>query len=127
MAAALNAGGDALYGRYWGATEYVPGLHFETCYMQAIAYCIAHGFARFEGGAQGTRWRAACCPPHWSAHWVADPRFADAIQRFLDEETTAVEGYWTNWKRTHRSSRTRPIVLVKSPPSNYPTKPTLAA
>ena len=31
--------------------------------------------------------------PTWSAHWVADPRFADAIQRFLDEETTAVEGY----------------------------------
>ena len=96
VAAALNlAGGDALYGRYWGATEYVPGLHFETCYMQAIAYCIAHGFARFEGGAQGEHKmaRGLLPTPTWSAHWVADPRFADAIQRFLDEETTAVEGY----------------------------------
>ena len=130
VAAALNlAGGDALYGRYWGATEYVPGLHFETCYMQAIAYCIAHGFARFEGGAQGEHKMARgllptppgpptgsptrASPTRSNASWTRKPRRSKAT--------------WTNWKRTHRSSRTRPIVLVKSPPSNYPTKPTLAA
>jgi predicted N-acyltransferase len=93
VAAALNlAGGDALYGRYWGATEYVPGLHFETCYMQAIAYCIAHGIARFEGGAQGEHKmaRGLLPTPTWSAHWVAHPGFAEAIQNFLDEETAAV-------------------------------------
>ena len=96
VAAALNlAGGDTLYGRYWGATEYVPGLHFETCYMQAIAYCIAHGMARFEGGAQGEHKmaRGLLPTPTWSAHWVADPRFAAAIQHFLDEETAAVDDY----------------------------------
>ena len=65
--------------------------------------------------------------PTWSAHWVADPRFADAIQRFRTRKPRRSKATWTNWKRTHRSSRTRPIVLVKSPPSNYPTKPTLAA
>ncbi|MPT27718.1 MAG: N-acetyltransferase [Achromobacter sp.] len=96
VAAALNlAGGDALYGRYWGATEYVPGLHFETCYLQAIAFCIAHGLARFEGGAQGEHKmaRGLLPTPTWSAHWVADPRFAAAIQHFLDEETAAVDDY----------------------------------
>lgn len=96
VAAALNlAGGDALYGRYWGATEYVPGLHFETCYMQSIAYCIAHGIARFEGGAQGEHKmaRGLLPTPTWSAHWVAHPGFADAIQNFLDEETAAVTDY----------------------------------
>lgn len=96
VAAALNlAGGDALYGRYWGATEYVPGLHFETCYMQSIAYCIAHGIARFEGGAQGEHKmaRGLLPTPTWSAHWVAHPGFAEAIQNFLDEETSAVTDY----------------------------------
>lgn len=96
VAAALNlAGGGALYGRYWGATEYVPGLHFETCYLQAIAYCIAHGLTRFEGGAQGEHKmaRGLLPTPTWSAHWVADPRFAAAIQDFLDEETAAVDDY----------------------------------
>jgi predicted N-acyltransferase len=96
VAAALNlVGGDVLYGRYWGATEYVPGLHFETCYLQAIAYCIAHGLSRFEGGAQGEHKmaRGLLPTPTWSAHWVADPRFAAAIQHFLDEETAAVDDY----------------------------------
>ncbi len=96
VAAALNlVGGDVLYGRYWGATEYVPGLHFETCYLQAIAYCIAQGLSRFEGGAQGEHKmaRGLLPTPTWSAHWVADPRFAAAIQHFLDEETAAVDDY----------------------------------
>lgn len=96
IAAALNlAGGGVLYGRYWGATEYVPGLHFETCYLQAIAYCIARGMTRFEGGAQGEHKmaRGLLPTPTWSAHWVADPRFAAAIQHFLDEETAMVDDY----------------------------------
>ena len=96
VAAALNlAGGDALYGRYWGAAEYVPGLHFETCYLQSIAYCIAHGLARFEGGAQGEHKmaRGLLPTPTWSAHWIADRRFAAAIEDFLERETAAVAGY----------------------------------
>ncbi|WP_144638910.1 GNAT family N-acetyltransferase [Bordetella genomosp. 13] len=96
VAAALNLrGGGALYGRYWGSAEYVPGLHFETCYLQAIEYCIVHGLSRFEGGAQGEHKmaRGLLPTPTWSAHWVADRRFADAIQDFLDHETTAMQRY----------------------------------
>jgi predicted N-acyltransferase len=54
IAAALDVlGADTLYGRYWGALEHVPLLHFEACYYQAIEFAIARGLARFEGGAQG--------------------------------------------------------------------------
>lgn len=96
LACALNLrGGDTLYGRYWGTMEFLPGLHFETCYMQAIEYCIAQGLARFEGGAQGEHKmaRGLMPTPTWSAHWIADPRFAAAIDDFLDRETRAVNEY----------------------------------
>jgi len=96
IAAALNMqGGDTLYGRYWGALEFVPGLHFETCYLQSIDYCIQHGLARFEGGAQGEHKmaRGLLPTPTWSAHWIADPRFAAAIEDFLERETEAVDDY----------------------------------
>jgi len=96
VAAALNlVGGDTVYGRYWGTEEYISGLHFETCYMQSIAYCIAHGLARFEGGAQGEHKisRGLIPTPTWSAHWIADARFADAIADFLARETDAIGHY----------------------------------
>lgn len=96
IAAALNMqGGSTLYGRYWGALDFVPGLHFETCYLQSIDYCIQHGLARFEGGAQGEHKMARGLLPTatWSAHWVADARFAAAIEDFLERETHAVDGY----------------------------------
>jgi predicted N-acyltransferase len=96
VACALNImSGDTVYGRYWGSTEFVSGLHFETCYMQSIRYCIAHGLARFEGGAQGEHKmaRGLLPTPTWSAHWIADPRFAEAIADFLDSETAAIENY----------------------------------
>ena len=96
VAVALNlVGGGVMYGRYWGTTEFVSGLHFETCYVQAIEYCIAHGIARFEGGAQGVHKmsRGLSPTPTWSAHWVADPRFAAVISDFLAQETAAIEEY----------------------------------
>ncbi|CAM4136333.1 GNAT family N-acetyltransferase [Bordetella muralis] len=96
IAAALNMrGGDTLYGRYWGSLEFVSGLHFETCYLQSIDYCIQHGLASFEGGAQGEHKmaRGLLPTPTWSAHWIADPRFAAAIEDFLERETQAVDGY----------------------------------
>ncbi|GAB1578313.1 GNAT family N-acetyltransferase [Bordetella petrii] len=96
IAAALNVqGGDTLYGRYWGALEFVAGLHFETCYLQSIDYCIRHGLARFEGGAQGEHKmaRGLLPAPTWSAHWIADARFAAAIEDFLGRETQMVDGY----------------------------------
>lgn len=88
-------GDNTLYGRYWGTTEFVSGLHFETCYNQAIEYCINHGIQRFEGGAQGLHKlsRGLLPTPTWSAHWVADPRFAEAIQHFLAQETEQIQHY----------------------------------
>ncbi|WP_394064929.1 GNAT family N-acetyltransferase [Alcaligenes sp. WGS1538] len=87
--------GQSLYGRYWGCTQYVPGLHFETCYTQAIKYCIAQQLQRFEGGAQGEHKlsRGLLPTPTCSAHWIADPRFAQAVQAFLDEEAGHVARY----------------------------------
>src|SRR3989344_4781307 len=68
-------GRDTLYGRYWGGTKHVPGLHFETCYYAAIEYCIAHGLKRFEAGAQGEHKlaRGFVPTPTYSAHWLPPP------------------------------------------------------
>jgi len=83
------------YGRYWGALERVDCLHFEACYYQPIEWCIAHGFARFEGGAQGEHKMARALMPArtHSAHWLAHPAFADAVQRFLEREGHGVDVY----------------------------------
>ena len=96
VAAALNlVGGNIMYGRYWGTREFISGLHFETCYVQSIDYCIRHGIARFEGGAQGVHKMSRGLVPTatWSAHWIADERFADAIGDFLAQETAAMNEY----------------------------------
>jgi predicted N-acyltransferase len=96
LACALNViGGDVMYGRYWGTLEYVSGLHFETCYGQSIEFCIAHRIARFEGGAQGEHKMSRGLLPTrtWSGHWVADQRFAAAIEHFLEQETASIEDY----------------------------------
>ena len=96
VAVALNlVGGNVMYGRYWGTTEFVSGLHFETCYVQSIDYCIRRGIAKFEGGAQGVHKmsRGLVPTPTWSAHWIADPRFADAIADFLQQEVAAMDEY----------------------------------
>ena len=86
---------EALYGRYWGATEALPFLHFELCYYQAIDYCIAQGLSRFEGGAQGEHKlsRGLEPVPTCSAHWIADPRFRDAVDDFLARERKGVRFY----------------------------------
>ena len=96
IACAMNMlGEDSLFGRYWGSNQFISGLHFETCYSQAVEYCIQHRIARFEGGAQGIHKmaRGLLPTPTWSAHWIADPRFSDAIKRFLDEERSSIEHF----------------------------------
>ena len=82
-----------LYGRYWGAVEHHPLLHFEACYYQGIEYAIDHGIAVFEGGAQGEHKMARGLLPvtTQSAHWLAHPGFANAIEHFLERETTLLE------------------------------------
>jgi len=86
-------GGDALYGRYWGCRREYNSLHFEACYYQGIEHCIEHGIARFEPGAQGEHKITRGFVPTLtrSAHWIAHPRFRDAIGRFLAEEVPHVE------------------------------------
>ncbi len=83
------------YGRYWGALERVDCLHFEACYYAPLAWCIDHGFQRFEGGAQGEHKMARALLPvkTTSAHWLAHPSFADAVQRFLERESQGIGQY----------------------------------
>ncbi|MET0542843.1 MAG: GNAT family N-acetyltransferase [Variovorax sp.] len=83
------------YGRYWGALERVDCLHFEACYYQPLQWCIAHGVQRFEGGAQGEHKMARALMPvkTTSAHWLAHPSFADAIERFLEREGEGIAHY----------------------------------
>ncbi len=94
IAGALNLmSGDTLYGRNWGAVEYHKFLHFELCYYQAIDYAIAHGLRRVEAGAQGEHklLRGYLPCPTYSAHWIANPSFRDAIEDYLERETQQVD------------------------------------
>jgi hypothetical protein len=86
---------QTLYGRYWGALEDVPFLHFETAYYQPLEFCIARRIACFEGGAQGEHKMARGFLPQktWSAHWLAHPAFADAIEHFLRRESGGIDAY----------------------------------
>ncbi|WP_431191531.1 GNAT family N-acetyltransferase [Ottowia testudinis] len=90
-----NGLAEVAYGRYWGALARVDCLHFEACYYQPIDWCIRHGVARFEGGAQGEHKMARALMPvtTHSAHWLAHPAFADAVERFLVRESAGIEGY----------------------------------
>ena len=100
-AAIFFVGADALYGRYWGAHEDFHSLHFEACYYQGIEYCIEHGLARFEPGTQGEHKIARGFEPTatWSAHWIAEPRFARAIKDYLAQEALAVDAYMNDVRR----------------------------
>ena len=83
------------YGRYWGAIEHIPCLHFETAYYQAIEYCISEKIQTFEGGAQGEHKMARGFLPTTiqSAHFIADPQFAKAVQHFLNREHQGIGAY----------------------------------
>ncbi|MBP7568343.1 MAG: N-acetyltransferase [Burkholderiaceae bacterium] len=88
-------GALACYGRYWGALARVDCLHFEACYYRPIEWCIDHGAVRFEGGAQGEHKMARALMPvkTTSAHWLAHPAFADAVERFLEREGAGIGNY----------------------------------
>jgi uncharacterized protein len=89
------------YGRYWGALQRVDCLHFEACYYQPLQWCIEHGYGRFEGGAQGEHKMARALMPvkTTSAHWLAHPAFADAVDRFLEREGEGVGRYLERLER----------------------------
>ncbi len=93
IAGALNfIGREALFGRYWGAIEDHPCLHFELCYYRALEYAIEHGLPRVEAGAQGEHKIARGYVPACvhSLHWIADPGFRAAVADYLEAEREAV-------------------------------------
>ncbi len=94
-AAFFLCGEHSLYGRYWGALEWVPDLHFETCYYAPIEYCISNGLSRFEAGAQGEHKLSRGLMPAktLSAHWLSHSGFHDAVERYTREERQDIERY----------------------------------
>lgn len=114
-------GESALYGRYWGCSEAVPGLHFEACYYQGIEYCIENDLQCFEPGAQGEHKisRGFLPTPTWSSHWIKDHRFRHAIARFLDHETLQMKGYIND---LNQHSPYKEPFRQSNPTSNLPDK-----
>ena len=88
-------GGDTLYGRYWGASEAMPSLHFETCYYQGVDYCLRHGLTRFEPGAQGEHKLARGFLPAIvrSPHWIAHEDVRIALRAWCEQESASVRQY----------------------------------
>jgi predicted N-acyltransferase len=86
---------EKLYGRYWGAMETIPDLHFELCYYQGIEYCIEHGIKTFQPGAGGEYKISRGFLPvkTHSAHLIRQPEFHNAIREFLREEDRWLKHY----------------------------------
>ena len=117
VAAAFNLVGErSLFGRHWGCFKDFHSLHFETCYYQGLEHCIATGLTRFEPGAQGEHKvsRGFLPTPTWSAHWIADPRFREAIGRFLAQETQGMNEYHQEM-HAHSPFREPPATDARQP------------
>ncbi len=84
-----------IYGRYWGSLQHLPCLHFETAYYQALEFCIEEKIQVFEGGAQGEHKMARGFLPQktYSAHYLNEPAFADAVAHFLQREQGGIDNY----------------------------------
>ncbi len=96
VAAAFNLVGEhTLYGRHWGCREQFHSLHFEACYYQGLDFCLRRGLHSFEPGAQGEHKisRGFLPTPTWSAHWLADERFSQAVRHFLVQESEGMQDY----------------------------------
>jgi len=111
---ALDPATGQAYGRYWGAVEQVPCLHFDACYYQPLAWCLANGYRRFEGGAQGEHKmaRGLLPVPTHSAHWLAHPQFRAAVGDFLAREGLAIDAY------VNELAEHQPFKTMASPPGD---------
>ncbi|GAB3682898.1 GNAT family N-acetyltransferase [Salinisphaera aquimarina] len=91
----MMLGGDTLYGRHWGCAADYHSLHFETCYYAGIDYCIEHGLACFDAGAQGEHKIRRGFEPEatWSNHVIVDPRLAGAVENFCQREAEMMESF----------------------------------
>ena len=90
-----------LYGRYWGCQEEYDCLHFECCYYQGIEYCIKNNLEKFDPGVQGEhKIKRGFSPTEtFSAHWIADDRFREAIDDFVLREEKHINHYLEDAKR----------------------------
>jgi predicted N-acyltransferase len=109
IAGALNfLSPETIYGRYWGAREEVPFLHFELCYYRAIEWAIDHGLSQVQAGAQGEHKIARGYEPviTKSAHFIPNRSFREAVADFLETERAAVasEVDWLRRDLPYRSS-----------------------
>jgi predicted N-acyltransferase len=88
-------GGDSLYGRYWGCLAEFDRLHFETCFYQGMDYAIAHGFKRFDAGAQGEHKLIRGFEPTITRSWhcLLHPGLDAAVREFLEQERLGVLDY----------------------------------
>jgi predicted N-acyltransferase len=108
IAGALNfIGGNTLYGRYWGAIEERPFLHFELSYYRAIDWVIEHGLATIQAGAQGEHKLARGYEPVItpSVHFLPDSGFRAAVAQFLigEREAIRLELEWARAALPYRS------------------------
>lgn len=110
-------GAEALYGRYWGAFEAVPYLHFNVCYYAGIRYCIAAGLGRFEAGAGGEfkQLRGFDARPTESVHFIAHPGLRRAVAAHLRGERAAVAAEIDTL--TAHTARRRSGVAGPAPPT----------
>ncbi len=90
-----------LYGRYWGCIEEFDCLHFECCYYQGIDYCIKNKLKKFDPGVQGEhKIKRGFAPTEtYSAHWIADERFSEAIEDFVTKEELHINYYLEDAKK----------------------------
>lgn len=93
LAGAFNLVSDReMFGRYWGAIEDRPFLHFNVCYYQGIDACIERGLETFEPGAGGEhkQVRGFESTLTHSAHHLRDARLDGPVRHFLEQETAAI-------------------------------------
>ena len=94
IAGALNfIGGDTIYGRNWGCIEDHKNLHFEVCYYRAIDFAINNKLKKVEAGAQGAHKISRGYQPSktFSAHWIKDIDFYEAISNYLKDERVYIQ------------------------------------
>jgi predicted N-acyltransferase len=89
---------NQLCGRYWGALEEVPNLHFECCYYQGIEFCIEQDIAQFNPGTQGEHKILRGFEPIYcySNHSLKETAFHEAVERFIQQENMQIEQYKNN-------------------------------
>ncbi len=82
------ASGSALFGRYWGALEEVPFLHFETTLYAPVENAIARGLKRFEPGHGGEHKLARGFEPSfiYSAHKAFHPVMQKLVRAYVARE-----------------------------------------